>query len=84
MVVALKIVPGSLINRNHATGIKLRHHGYYTVASLNELVDSIGKSGKYCLVRNFTVDREGYGHVFFPRITNVVSLDLDSRYKLIL
>lgn len=61
---------------SHPTGVVLRRPDYYTLPSLNELVELMDENGE-CWVENFVVGREGYGNVIFPGKTNVSGLNLD-------
>lgn len=49
---------------------------YYTIPSLNELIDYIGEDGS-CKVPNFTIGRNGYGNVYFDVEIDVAGLNLD-------
>lgn len=60
----------------HPTGITLRRPDYFTLPSLNELVEMMDANGE-CVVENFVVGRDGYGNVVFPGFTNVAGLNLD-------
>ncbi|GIY84618.1 hypothetical protein CDAR_169222 [Caerostris darwini] len=60
----------------HPTGIVLTDATYYTIPSLNDMIHSLTADNK-CLVKDFTVGREGYGKVTFPGITDVYGLNLD-------
>ena len=60
----------------HPAGLVLRRPGYYTIPSLEELVEFVNDRGE-CWVENFAIGREGYGNVCFPGDTNVASLNLD-------
>lgn len=67
----------SLINTEpHPTGIILQRPGYYTIPSLDKLVDYIGEDGS-CIVPNFTIGRKGYGNVYFGESIDVSGLNLD-------
>lgn len=57
------------------SGIILRRAEYYTKPSIDSLDDQVRDD--QCLVRDFTVGREGYGEVKFLGVTNVYNLDLD-------
>lgn len=56
-------------------GIILRRPEYFTKPSISELNEMI-QDGE-CLVRDFTVGRQGYGQVTFLGLTNVYGLNLD-------
>uniref|UniRef100_A0A3B4AT94 Nuclear pore complex protein Nup98-Nup96 n=1 Tax=Periophthalmus magnuspinnatus TaxID=409849 RepID=A0A3B4AT94_9GOBI len=60
----------------HPAGIVLSRVGYFTIPSLEELVEMVDSNGD-CFVENFTVGRRGYGSVFFPGEVNVAGLNLD-------
>ncbi|GLV36712.1 Nucleoporin 98-96kD [Carabus blaptoides fortunei] len=60
----------------HPTGITLTRPEYYTVPSLDELVKYIGEDGT-CVVKGFTVGREGYGNVYFLDAFDVSNLNID-------
>lgn len=60
----------------HPTGIILRRPGYYTIPSLDKLVDYIREDGS-CVVPDFTIGRKGYGNVYFGEPIDVAGLDLD-------
>ncbi|CAG5118198.1 unnamed protein product, partial [Candidula unifasciata] len=60
----------------HPTGITLTRPGYYTVPSLDEMIDLIDENGN-CLVEDLVIGRVGYGNVFFPGVTDVTGLNLD-------
>lgn len=56
-------------------GIILRRPEYFTKPSISELDERI--KDRECLVRDFTVGRDGYGQVTFLGLTNVYGLNLD-------
>ncbi|CAL1545131.1 unnamed protein product, partial [Lymnaea stagnalis] len=60
----------------HPTGVTLTRPGYYTIPSLDELINLIDENGD-CFVEDLTIGRVGFGNVFFPGITNVAGLNLD-------
>lgn len=60
----------------HPTGIVLRRAGYYTIPSLDEIVEFMDTEGR-CFVPNFTIGRRGYGNVFFDEEIDVSGLNLD-------
>lgn len=60
----------------HPTGIILRRSGYYTIPSLDDIVDYMDSEGR-CIVPDFTIGRRGYGNVFFEGEIDVSGLDLD-------
>lgn len=60
----------------HPTGIVLRRAGYYTIPSLDELIEYIDDEG-HCFVPNFAVGRRGYGNVYFDEEIDVANLNLD-------
>lgn len=67
----------SLINTEpHAAGITLNRPGYYTIPTLEKLVDYIDEDGS-CIVPNFTIGRKGYGNVYFEGPIDVAGLNLD-------
>lgn len=70
------IADNSLITEPHPTGIKLTRPGYYTIPSLEKLVDYIREDGS-CVVPDFTIGRKGYGNVYFGEPMDVAGLDLD-------
>jgi len=59
----------------NASKVVLTREEYYTKPSLLDL-EELTSEGQ-CLVRDFTVGREGYGEVKFLGITDVYGLDLD-------
>ncbi|VDN10497.1 unnamed protein product [Dibothriocephalus latus] len=57
-------------------GIKLTKSGYYifpTVEELSELVDEDGR----CVVQNFIIGRQSYGHILFPGLTDITGIDFN-------
>ncbi|XP_070502956.1 nuclear pore complex protein Nup98-Nup96 [Chironomus tepperi] len=60
----------------HPTGIVLRRAGYYTIPSLDELIEYIDENGQ-CKVPNFTIGRRGYGNVYFDEEIDVAGMNLD-------
>ncbi|CRK89895.1 CLUMA_CG003627, isoform A [Clunio marinus] len=60
----------------HPTGIILRRAGYYTIPSLDELVEYLDTEGR-CVVSDFTIGRRGYGNVYFDHEMDVSGLNLD-------
>ncbi|KAH9492375.1 Nuclear pore complex protein Nup98-Nup96 [Bulinus truncatus] len=60
----------------HPTGIILTRPGYYTIPSLDEMINFLDENGD-CFVEDLTIGRDGFGNVFFPGITNVSGLNLD-------
>ncbi|GBM73219.1 Nuclear pore complex protein Nup98-Nup96 [Araneus ventricosus] len=66
----------SLQKSGHPTGIALTDPSYYTIPSLDSMVPMV-TNDKKCLVRDFTVGRQGYGKVTFPGVTDVYGLNLD-------
>lgn len=72
--VDISVIVGSA--EPHPTGIILRRAGYYTIPSLDEIVDYMDSDGR-CVVPDFTVGRRGYGNVFFEDEMDVSGLDLD-------
>lgn len=60
----------------HPTGITLTRPGYYTIPSLDKLVDYIREDGS-CVVPDFTIGRKGYGNVYFKGPLDVAGLNLD-------
>lgn len=60
----------------HPTGIVLRRSGYYTIPSLEEIVQYMDSEGR-CFVPNFTIGRRGYGNVYFDEEIDVSGLNLD-------
>lgn len=60
----------------HPTGIVLRRAGYYTIPSLDEIVEFMDTEGR-CFVPNFTIGRRGYGNVYFDEEIDVSGLNLD-------
>nr|VZI43401.1 unnamed protein product [Spirometra erinaceieuropaei] len=57
-------------------GIKLTKPGYYifpTIEELSELVDEDGR----CVVQNFIIGRQSYGHILFPGLTDITGIDFD-------
>lgn len=60
----------------HPTGIVLRRSGYYTIPSLDDLLDYMDIAG-HCKVPNFTIGRRGYGNVYFDEEIDVAGLNLD-------
>ncbi|XP_059611936.1 nuclear pore complex protein Nup98-Nup96 [Phlebotomus argentipes] len=60
----------------HPTGIVLRRAGYYTIPSLEQLMDYLKEDGT-CVVKNFTIGRERYGNVFYDEEMDVAGLNLD-------
>ena len=55
--------------------VVLRRPEYFTRPSFSELDAKV--NGESCIVKDFTVGREGYGEVVFLGNTNVYGLDLD-------
>lgn len=70
----LSIITGP--SEPHPTGIVLRRAGYYTIPSLDEIVDFMDTDG-HCFVPNFTIGRRGYGNVYFDEEMDVSGLNLD-------
>lgn len=67
----------SIINTDpHPARITLIRPGYYTIPSLDKLIDYIGEDGS-CIVPNFTIGRKGYGNVYFGEPIDVAGLNLD-------
>lgn len=60
----------------HPTGIVLRRAGYYTIPSLEEIVQYMDSEGR-CFVPSFTIGRRGYGNVYFDEEIDVSGLNLD-------
>uniref|UniRef100_A0A182N4M8 Nuclear pore complex protein Nup98-Nup96 n=1 Tax=Anopheles dirus TaxID=7168 RepID=A0A182N4M8_9DIPT len=60
----------------HPTGIVLRRVGYYTIPSLDDIVQLMDEEGR-CVVPNFTIGRKGYGNVYFNEPIDVAGLNLD-------
>ncbi|XP_012944343.1 nuclear pore complex protein Nup98-Nup96 [Aplysia californica] len=60
----------------HPTGVVLTRPGYYTIPSLDEMIDLMDENGNV-FVEDFTVGRVGFGNVFFPGTTNVAGMNLD-------
>ncbi|KXJ76360.1 hypothetical protein RP20_CCG009822 [Aedes albopictus] len=60
----------------HPTGIVLRRPGYYTIPSLDEILQLMDADGR-CVVSNFTIGRKGYGNVYFNEPIDVANLNLD-------
>lgn len=60
----------------HPTGITLRRPGYYTIPSLDEIMEYMDDKGR-CLIPNFTIGRRGYGNVFFSEPIDVAGINLD-------
>lgn len=61
----------------HPCGIVCTRSDYFTIPALDELEDYLESDGD-CPVENFSIGREGYGSIFFPGVTNVANLDIDS------
>lgn len=57
---------------------------YYTIPSLESLIDYIADDGS-CIVPNLTVGRRGYGSVYYDAEIDVAGLNLDELgiYKLV-
>lgn len=68
------IITGS--SEPHPTGIVLRRAGYYTIPSLDEIIQFMDTEGR-CVIPNFTIGRRGYGNVFFDEEMDVSGLNLD-------
>ncbi|XP_055631549.1 nuclear pore complex protein Nup98-Nup96 [Toxorhynchites rutilus septentrionalis] len=60
----------------HPTGIVLNRVGYYTIPSLDEILQLMDEEGR-CVVSNFTIGRKGYGNVYFNEPIDVANLNLD-------
>lgn len=60
----------------HPTGIILRRAGYYTIPTIDEIIEYMNEDGQ-CVVPNFTIGRRGYGNVFFDEEIDVAGLNLD-------
>lgn len=60
----------------HPTGIVLRRPGYYTIPTLDEILQLMDEEGR-CVVSNFTIGRKGYGNVYFNEPLDVANLNLD-------
>ncbi|XP_001658483.2 nuclear pore complex protein Nup98-Nup96 [Aedes aegypti] len=60
----------------HPTGIVLRRPGYYTIPTLDEILQLMDADGR-CVVPNFTIGRKGYGNVYFNEPIDVANLNLD-------
>uniref|UniRef100_A0A7G3ALA0 Nuclear pore complex protein Nup98-Nup96 n=1 Tax=Lutzomyia longipalpis TaxID=7200 RepID=A0A7G3ALA0_LUTLO len=71
-----EIDPATASSEPHPTGIILRRAGYYTIPSLDELVNYV-KDDKTCIVSNFTIGRDGYGNVFYNEEMDVYGLNID-------
>ncbi|VDN95880.1 unnamed protein product [Rodentolepis nana] len=57
-------------------GIRLSKPGYYMFPTLDELVDLIDESGR-CVVQDFVIGRQSYGHILFPGLTDITGIDFD-------
>lgn len=60
----------------HPTGIVLRRPGYYTIPSLDDILQFLDEEGR-CIVPNFTIGRKGYGNVYFDGPIDVANMNLD-------
>lgn len=60
---------------SHPTKITLTDSSYYTIPTLDEMIQFI--DGESCIVKDFAVGRKGYGQVMFPGETDVYGLNLD-------
>ncbi|XP_055550074.1 nuclear pore complex protein Nup98-Nup96 [Wyeomyia smithii] len=60
----------------HPTGIVLRRPGYYTIPTLDDILQLMDEEGR-CVVPNFTIGRRGYGNVYFNEPIDVANLNLD-------
>lgn len=70
----ISIIAGSA--EPHSTGIVLHRAGYYTIPSLDEIVEFMDSEGR-CFVPTFTIGRRGYGNVYFDEEIDVSGLNLD-------
>ncbi|CAG9577446.1 unnamed protein product [Danaus chrysippus] len=60
----------------HPAGVKLTRPGYYTIPSLEEMIEYIRPDGS-CRVPHLTIGRKNYGNVFYDCEIDVAGLDLD-------
>nr|CDS27270.2 nuclear pore complex protein Nup98 Nup96 [Hymenolepis microstoma] len=67
--------PNCTATTNRA-GIRLSKPGYYMFPTLDELVDLIDESGR-CVVQDFVIGRQSYGHILFPGLTDITGIDFD-------
>uniref|UniRef100_A0A0B7B1H5 Nuclear pore complex protein Nup98-Nup96 n=1 Tax=Arion vulgaris TaxID=1028688 RepID=A0A0B7B1H5_9EUPU len=60
----------------HPTGVTMTRPGYYTIPSLDDMIDFIDENGN-CVVEDLTIGRDGFGNIFFPGTTDVTGLNID-------
>nr|CDS17585.1 nuclear pore complex protein Nup98 Nup96 [Echinococcus granulosus] len=65
--------PTSTANK---AGIRLSKPGYYMFPTLDELDALIDKNGR-CVVQDFVIGRQSYGHILFPGLTDITGIDFD-------
>ncbi|GBP41819.1 Nuclear pore complex protein Nup98-Nup96 [Eumeta japonica] len=60
----------------HPAGVKLTRPGYYTIPSLDDMINYIKPDGR-CVVPSLTIGRKNYGSVHYDCAIDVTGLDLD-------
>ncbi|CAH2217001.1 jg26637, partial [Pararge aegeria aegeria] len=61
----------------HPAGVKLTRAGYYTIPTLEEMINYIRPDGS-CVVPHLTIGRKNYGNVYYDCEIDVAGLDIDS------
>ncbi|XP_037869821.1 nuclear pore complex protein Nup98-Nup96 isoform X2 [Bombyx mori] len=61
----------------HPTGVKLTRPGYYTIPSLDDMINYMRPDGT-CPVPHLTIGRKNYGNVYYDSEIDVAGLDLDA------
>ncbi|VDM31028.1 unnamed protein product [Hydatigera taeniaeformis] len=57
-------------------GIRLSKPGYYMFPTFEELDALIDENGR-CVVQDFVIGRQSYGHILFPGLTDITGIDFD-------
>uniref|UniRef100_A0A5K3FMZ1 Nuclear pore complex protein Nup98-Nup96 n=2 Tax=Mesocestoides corti TaxID=53468 RepID=A0A5K3FMZ1_MESCO len=57
-------------------GICLSKPGYYIFPTLDELDDLVDEDGR-CVVQDFVIGRQSYGHILFPGLTDITGINFD-------
>ncbi|KAL5961216.1 Nuclear pore complex protein Nup98-Nup96 [Taenia solium] len=57
-------------------GIRLSKPGYYMFPTFEELDALIDENGR-CVVQDFVIGRQSYGHILFPGLTDITGIDFN-------
>ncbi|KAL5110459.1 Nuclear pore complex protein Nup98-Nup96 [Taenia crassiceps] len=57
-------------------GIRLSKLGYYMFPTFEELDALVDENGR-CVVQDFVIGRQSYGHILFPGLTDITGIDFD-------